>query len=787
MSRARQREDVSELAKETDLLLPLYGEPKKRTFATVDIEARNWVDAYAVDFYDGESHMTFESPRHPDGRLLGASRKNRAGELRRGHVHGHKVRVRAAADCRLNFLRWLVETGDKYAGYWIYAHNGGNYDFLFFFRKLIKEMARLGFETDILPVGSCALKLTIIDPMRDEYGEPIRAEVMDANGLPTLDETGKVLLATTAKRKWTLIDSARLIPMALDKIGETFGIGRKVVLAPEMGLPVNAPTKTLYRELSKPVHAKVMRKYLHADTELLYRALEEFQRRVNKLGGQVGITLASTALDVWRRGGYLSTSVRIHRNWHLPDCPDHERAPEDAECGGCGIEYSRAVLRGGRTEPWTMHFRRSQPADGYLNYVDVNSHYSHCMLEPMPVGPAIVVDGGSPIHVEANARTRVGFIDCEVYIPEDCYLPPLPFRMNGKLMFPVGRFRAKWDTTELAALGEVGGRIEKVHRQVWFDTAPIFSDFILRLFQYNDKNSKTFEAGMAAISKLIRNSTFGKLGIRELRERIWVSPSGRVPNFTEFFDMDSDTFVKKETYRAPYLAPAIPAHITSLARVRLWRYALRVLRAGGRIFYCDTDSLILWLPFMGVVQVHARDVLPLSGRLGDLKLEHDKIRECSISLPKLYTFDCESPEEGHEKAPTGKECLCYRDWWEKDRKVGIPWCSHEIRAKGIGGGLDADDITIDEYRRFTDLSLPEHERTLIRYRMAKLKESRREFLRKTRDFPFVVKQPKVIRTAYDKRIVLADGIETRPIVLRGAIEMVDEGPDVASELSGLAF
>lgn len=68
--------------------------------------------------------------------------------------------------------------------------------------------------------------------------------------------------------------------------------------------------------------------------------------------------------------------------------------------------------------------------------------------------------------------------------------------------------------------------------------------------------------------------------------------------------------------------------------------------------------------------------------------------------------------------------------------------------------------------------------------MAKLKESRREFLRKKRDFPFVVRQPKVIRSAYDKRIVLGDGVETRPIVLCGSVELVD---DAASELSGLAF
>lgn len=787
MPRARQRE-VSQ--GELDLLLPLRGEPKKRLFATLDIEARNWVEAYAVDFYDGEKHVTFESPRHADGRVVGASVRNRAGTVRRGHESGKRARTRTVTDCRLNFLLWLVDTGDQYTDRWIYAHNGGNYDFLFLFRKIIKELARKGYECDVLPVGACALKLTIIDPERDDAGEPIRELVMDSNGMPSLDESGKVIRRTKAKRKWTLLDSARLIPMALDKIGETFGLGRKVVLAPEMGLPVETTSKVLYRELSKPVHAKLMLKYLHIDTELLYACLVKYQTFINALGGQVGITLASTALDVWRRGGYMGRE-KIHRNWHLSDCPDNDRAPEEAECLGCGIEWCRGVLRGGRTEPWTMHYERTSDSDGYLNYADINSHYAHCMLEPMPTGEGIAVDGGTEASVFKNARTRIGFVNCEVEVPTDCYLPPLPFRMHGKLMFPTGRFRATWDTTELAALEEVGGRITKVYRSVWFDSSVIFADFILKLYAYRDKNGalyKKFGKGMADTAKNVCNSTFGKLGIREMRERIWVSPSGRVPNFTEFFDVDSDTFINKENYRAPYLAPAIPAHITSLARVRLWRFARAVLARGGRVFYCDTDSLIFWLPFVGTVQMHARDVLPLGGRLGELKLEHDRIRAFTTALPKLYTFDCESPDEGKAgeelREPRSTDCLCYRQWWEGDRLVGIPWCSHEIRAKGVGGGLDADEITIDEFRRFTDLTLPEAERTIIRYRMGKLKESRREFLRKKRDFPFVVKQPKVIRSGYDKRIIQPGGVETRPIVLRGAVEMEDEG---GSDTVGLAF
>jgi len=359
-----------------------------------------------------------------------------------------------------------------------------------------------------------------------------------------------------------------------------------------------------------------------------------------------------------------------------------------------------------------------------------------------------------------------------VEIPEDVYLPPLPFRMNDKLMFPVGRFRAKWDTAELTALAEVGGRITKVHRQVWYDVEPIFVDFVQQLFAYRDKKSPFYEQGMAFIAKIILNSTFGKLGIREARQRILVAPRGRVPNFLEFFDMESDTYITDETYRAPYLAPAIPAHITSLARIRLWRHNMAVLKAGGRLFYNDTDSLTAWLPD----GKRPNDVLPISGKLGDLKLEHDKIRLAQYTMPKLYLFDCESPEEGHERPPKPTDCLCYHDWW-KGRAHGEHWMSTEIKAKGLGPGLGSDELTVDEFRRFSDPCLPESQRTIIRKRMGKLRESQAAFARKVKDFPFVVNQTKVLRGVYDKRRICADGVETTPLIVNGAVERGEPTPE----------
>lgn len=652
-------EDSEDSKPNFDVLRRLSGSPKRRTFATIDIETRSWVHPYAVGFYDGTSYYDFIGP-----------------------------------DCIEKALEFVMQP--KYSGWWIYAHNGGNFDFTFFLHHLLTSKMEKKFKVEVTPVGSCMFRV-------DVYGK---------------DDSGDVKHTKDSwQLKWSFIDSARLMPIKLDDLGETFGIGRKVEL------------KMSYDDLALPKNRPLMRNYLKQDCVLLFKAVQKFQKIINDLGGQVGPTLPSTALDLFRRR-FLKED--IYTNRHFKNCPDYGTPPLQAACHGCGHDFIRKAYYGGRAEIFRMMFKPSKGHETAKLY-DVNSMYPACMLEPMPIGPGTAVDGLTPEQVFRNARLKTGIVDCLVEIPENCYLPPLPVRAakTGKLIFPVGTFRGSWDTCELELLKKVGGRIVEVYTSVWFDEATIFSRFVRGLEKYRDKSSPDWSAGMDWIVKILRNASYGKLAMREERTRYLIHPDsidGMVP-----IDFEADIWSEDVRVAPNYIVPQIAVHITALARRQLWEILHDVHTRGGRVYYCDTDSVVC----SGVE-------LKTGGSLGELKLENT-ITRAEFVLPKLYLV---------ETIETNK-----RKRREKNTK---------IKAKGMGPGIRIDSLGDDELagqlseREFIDLV--KNGMPIQRHRLTKFKEGLSEALRKGTTFPKVISSAKKLQSEYDKRIVL-DDFNTAPIVM----------------------
>lgn len=737
-----------------DRLRRLGGAPKTRRIATVDIEATEWVNCYSVGFFDGHEFFSW-----------------------------------VGDDCIERALFFMLRP--KYAGYWIYAHNGGNYDFLFFLRELLNKREWEHMRVDITPIQSTVIRVDV--------GE------IDYRAKPRKDGTRP----TKKRRNWSFLDSVRLFPIKLDDVGETFGIGRKVKL--EMS----------YDDLAKPENRETMLHYLEQDCRLLWRAVDHFQGVVHSLGGEMSVTLPSTALNIYRRA-FLKQDVYTNR--HLASCEwasqkdkkndekarkaksrkatNHggqpsaqdgggniphgrgENRPLSAhggtlhvggirantrkhgsdgggsdggvprtdgtrprsvsrkrerdsggrleECRGCAHEFIREGYYGGRTEIFRTVFHPS-PGHETASLYDINSHYPHCMLDAMPVGVMTYVDGRlTEQDVMTNARVSIGIVDCDVYIPPDCYLPPLPHRHNGKLVFPAGRFRGVWDAAELELLPLVGGRIEKVYRSGWFEAAPIFSSFIKRLYQYRDKSRPDYNPGMAWIAKILMNSAYGKFAMRERRSRILVRPE-RIEGL-HCLDLDSDLWTETVDMSPNYVVPQLSVHVTALARVRLWQALWLALKKGGRIYYCDTDSIVC----SGVE-------MPTGTELGALKLELGGIRRAEFVLPKLYLIDSDTADGGKAAEQTIK-----------------------VKAKGMGPGIRVGETGDDPYggqlseKEFFEIV--KSGKKLERFRLTKLKESLHGYAAKGLTFPRIVTSPKAIRSEYDKRFVL-DDYDTAPIVL----------------------
>lgn len=654
--------EISEPKANHEALKPLYGKVRVRDICTIDIETRQWVNPYAVGFYDGLEYKDF-----------------------------------IGDDCIGAALYHIL--APKYVGKWIYAHNGGNFDFLFLLRHLLTPTAEKLYKTEITPLGSCMFRIDVFK--LDKKGEKRRA--------------GK----KQHLLKWTFIDSARLLPIKLNELGETFGIGKKVEL------------KMSYDDLAKEKNRPLMREYLKQDCVLLYKAIEKMQRIINDLGGQLGATLPSTALDLFRRR-YLHEYVYTNR--HFAGCADHGQKPEDSACHGCGHDFIRQAYHGGRAEIFRMQFKPS-PGHKVAKLFDVNSMYPACMLELQPVGPGYVQEGPHVTEefVYRNAKVKTGIVECDVFIPPDCYLPPLPIKAEGgKLIFPVGHFHGTWDTAELTLLKEVGGKILKVTKSIWFDNALIFNGFVRSIYKYRNKNDPNWNAGMDWIAKILLNSAYGKFAMRELRTRLIIhpdSPVGLCP-----IDWKSDIWSEEVRISPSYIVPQLSIHITALARRQLWEILNGVLKRGGRIYYCDTDSVVC----SGVE-------LEIGKGLGELKLE-DVIVRAEWVLPKLYLI--ETQEESKKKKR------------EKHLK---------IKAKGMGPGVrigtDLGEDELDgQLSEEEFVNLVKYDVPLDRHRLTKLREALRAYEKKALNFPRVIRSPKQMQSEYDKRVVVK-GYDTKPLVM----------------------
>ena len=396
-----------------------------------------------------------------------------------------------------------------------------------------------------------------------------------------------ILLMTVwvGKRKYEFRDSMRLMVAGLDDIAKTL-LGKGKVQG------INYET----------LHTDPRRyDYLQRDCVALYDCIIKFRDIVTKrLGGAMGLTAAATAIETLRTG-YLQRSVSGLT-------PAREK-------------LIREAYYGGRTE--VFHTGTSFSPSALLRCYDINSMYVWALAQPLPCDH--VKDTRGQYWDDGS-----GFVECEVDTftcnKDVLNYPVLPYRHEGKLLFPLGRFRGVWATPELHMALRLGYRLRWVGRGIWFHLSIVFKSYVETLYKLRDKGLPGYDPTLSAIAKVLGNATYGKFGTNRDREKIHLSPSveeilekGMRPLQGPF---DLPVYIEECQSEASYILPHLAAWVTSLARVRLLTYIYQCYP--WRVFYCDTDS------------VYTTASLPTGKALGEMKAEYEDITKAEFVAPKVY-------------------------------------------------------------------------------------------------------------------------------------------------------
>jgi len=246
--------------------------------------------------------------------------------------------------------------------------------------------------------------------------------------------------------------------------------------------------------------------------------------------------------------------------------------------------YIRRATYGGRNEVYKKYGEK-------VNLYDVRSMFVSCYDADIPVGKMK--------WVKSNLNTGT-LAEAKIYVP-DMLIGPLPYRLNGKLIFPVGEFQGWWDMNQLRMAAELGCEVTII-RQLGCPEEPILKEFgevvgHLRESSNPDLSKLWKKFGLRLTGKFGQHRTRSEIRhVLDIEDQVGWCPID-----------DKEIYYEKLSYmnghRSPYIKPAVNMRIRSEAEIRHFRVLL-----GSDPYYCDTDSDF------------TNKILPTGNKMGDLRL-----------------------------------------------------------------------------------------------------------------------------------------------------------------------
>lgn len=278
-------------------------------------------------------------------------------------------------------------------------------------------------------------------------------------------------------------------------------------------------------------------------------------------------------------------------------------------------------------------------ADGPGSHSDIVNAYPAALARAeLPVGECFEVGGRR--GTIALAQCLPGVYNLTVHVPEDLFLPPLPWRHAGRTVYPVGTISGSWVLPELIAAFERGVTVVEVHSAiVWQATAPIFDSLMHDWYALRRKIGRHTPLG-GWVSKMAK-AFCGKLAEGPEKHRILVHPekiklclrekgcrSGCTGRCRRYEQVD----LWGHIWSAPYWKMSPSGHVQWSAYLRA-HTRIQLLTemekfGAGELVYANTDSI--W-------SIGRRLPSPISDELGHWERKHGW-SGWQCRAPNVYRF-----------------------------------------------------------------------------------------------------------------------------------------------------
>ena len=338
--------------------------------------------------------------------------------------------------------------------------------------------------------------------------------------------------------------------------------------------------------------------YCDRDVEILLRGVLEARAYLDSQKARMAWTAGSSALNLLSALEPYSWRALERFRLHFDDVQAAHRGVRGArvEC------WARGVVPG----VYCYDFKSAYPAS-----------YSH---EPLGIGAR-----------KARPGDTVGVWRCRWRWPHRDRLPPV---LDQETLAGAGWCEAWCIHEEIEALESEGVAVDRLEGYAAEEVLPLGQIFCRELYQQKEAGS--------FFAKVFLNAKHGKLSETPIREA-WTSREkpadwyGPDPVLIGPYWRSWEQNIDKKGRCPRHLQPIAAAQILGRTRVRLWRALRAAQDAGGRVFYCDTDSVHTDLPPDAMRRAIERAGLTYGTELGALAFEGGPFVGHYLG-PKAYTL-----------------------------------------------------------------------------------------------------------------------------------------------------